>query len=254
MKVQICVLLLAAGLLGACKQDAWNDQVHRNTQLQRQLDNTLRLNQQLQRYIDENFDKVVPARLNIKGAHYEYVIDSLRREIALLEKNDKVGGNISTDQSVGMLNTELDRYEARFKQALSQLKDGGIIMDRQGDQLSLSLSDELLFESGSTEISAPGLQSLRDISGLLRDNADIHLRVVGHTDDVPVTNLGAVKDNWDLSVLRATAVVRALVGSGLPADRIMAAGAGSHQPLKPDKAAGSRKQNRRTEIYLVPGN
>jgi chemotaxis protein MotB len=77
--------------------------------------------------------------------------------------------------------------------------------------------------------------------------------VEGHTDDVPMNGTGEIKDNWDLSVLRATSVTKIILKNGnIDAKRIVSAGRGEFFPLDPAKTPEARKKNRRTEIILTP--
>lgn len=112
---------------------------------------------------------------------------------------------------------------------------------------------KLLFRSGSYEVDARGKQALKDLAGVLERNKDVNIMIEGHTDDVPYRSGEVIKDNWDLSVLRATAVMKILLSSGnIAPERLTAAGRGEFQPVERTKTSEARSRNRRTEIILTP--
>lgn len=87
----------------------------------------------------------------------------------------------------------------------------------------------------------------------MEQNPDINIMVEGHTDDVPVLKGSRFQDNWDLSVLRATSVIRVILeNSKIDPKRITAAGRGEYLPIDPRKTPDARQKNRRTEIILTP--
>ncbi len=88
---------------------------------------------------------------------------------------------------------------------------------------------------------------------VIEQNTDINILIEGHTDDVPMTGKGDIKDNWDLSVMRATAIVKIITkNSTVDPRRLTAAGRGEYFPIDPAKTVDARKKNRRTEIILTP--
>jgi len=94
---------------------------------------------------------------------------------------------------------------------------------------------------------------LKELSNVLAQNTDINIMVEGHTDDVPMHGSGEVKDNWDLSAMRATAVTKILTQNDqIDPKRIIAAGRSEYLPLSLDKTPEGRQMNRRTEIILTP--
>ena len=88
---------------------------------------------------------------------------------------------------------------------------------------------------------------------VLEQNKDINILIEGHTDDVAMSGKGEIKDNWDLSVLRATSIVKIITkNSSVDPKRLTAAGCGEYFPIDPAKTPEARKKNRRTEIILTP--
>ena len=140
----------------------------------------------------------------------------------------------------------------RIEDALFGFKQDGLTVEVIDGKVYVSLSNKLLFASGSTQIDKNGQKALADLATVLKDQADISIMVEGHTDDVKVTNLGQIKDNWDLSVMRSTEVVRMLVANGVQPDRVVPSGRSEFIPKTPGSTPEARANNRRTEIILSP--
>ena len=115
----------------------------------------------------------------------------------------------------------------------------------------ISISDKLLFKSGSYNITTRANEVLAKVAKVVNGKPDFECMVEGHTDDVPYQN-GVLLDNWDLSVKRSTAIVRALEGLGVNAGRLIAAGRSHYVPLVPNTTAENRATNRRTRIVVLP--
>jgi chemotaxis protein MotB len=116
----------------------------------------------------------------------------------------------------------------------------------------VSLSEKLLFKSGSDVVDPKGKEALKSLAQVLNSTIDITVLIEGHTDNVPIkTKL--FKDNWDLSTARATSIVRLLtVTNGFDASRITASGRGEFHPVKDNSTVEGRATNRRTEVILSP--
>lgn len=119
----------------------------------------------------------------------------------------------------------------------------------------IGIGGSVLFDLNSAELSKEGEALLRDLVAPLKaylTERDELLMVSGFTDDLPVRFQGGFRDNWELSVQRAVTVTRALVGSGVPADRLFAAGFGDAHPVIENSSDENRAKNRRVEIAPVP--
>lgn len=116
----------------------------------------------------------------------------------------------------------------------------------------ISLSDKVLFQTGKYELSARAKEVLGKVATVINGKPEFEAMVEGHTDNVPYRGSGIIKDNWDLSVHRATAVVRALQDLGVSPSRLVAAGRGEYVPLQPNTTAENRAINRRTRILVLP--
>jgi chemotaxis protein MotB len=117
----------------------------------------------------------------------------------------------------------------------------------------VSLEEKLLFASGKWDVSPEGTAALKDVAKVLEKNPDINVLIEGHTDNVPLTGQNQVKDNWDLSAMRATSIVKILLAnSKINPKRLVASGRGEYLPLLPNTTSANKAGNRRTEIILTP--
>jgi len=137
--------------------------------------------------------------------------------------------------------------------ALLGFNNKGLTINEKNGKVYVSLEEQLLFKTGQWEVDPKGQQALSSLSEVLGQNNDINVLVEGHTDDVPMRGTGMVKDNWDLSVMRATAVTRILLrNKAVDPKRITSAGRGEFFPIDEAKTPEARQKNRRTEIILTP--
>lgn len=141
----------------------------------------------------------------------------------------------------------------KLQKALLGFQQSGLSVDIRNGKVYVSLTDKLLFSSGSIVIDEKGKAALQELAKVLKTQPEINISVEGHTDNQRVVNLGQIKDNWDLSVLRATSVVRYLTDSeGIDNKRITATGKGEFQPIENVSTPEARSRNRRIEIVLSP--
>jgi chemotaxis protein MotB len=146
-----------------------------------------------------------------------------------------------------------NQLKEKLQQALLGFTKNGLTVEIRNGKVYVSLMDKLLFPSGSIIIDEKGKQALSQLADVLKSQPEINIAVEGHTDSQKITNLGQIKDNWDLSVLRSTSVVRYLTEvSKVEAVRTTATGKGEFQPLGPNTSAEARSKNRRIEIVLSP--
>lgn len=139
-----------------------------------------------------------------------------------------------------------------LKRSLNNINDEDIQVEVRGGIVHVSISDQLLFQSGSSRIGSRAKEVLEKIAAVVNDHEDLQILVEGHTDNVPMAN-ESVKDNWDLSVQRATAVVRVLQNDYyVSPERLTAAGRSEYLPKSDNDSAEGRSNNRRTEIIITP--
>lgn len=180
----------------------------------------------------------------------------------------------NSSSEINKLSEDLKRREARLKeveevlrkrdeatnalknklqQALLGFRESGLTVEIKNGKVYVSLTDKLLFDTGSIIIDDKGKQVLQELAKVLNTQPDINIAVEGHTDNQKVGNMGQIKDNWDLSVMRATSVVRYLTETqSIKPDRLTATGKGQHQPIQEGNTVQDRSRNRRIEIVLSP--
>lgn len=141
----------------------------------------------------------------------------------------------------------------KVSDALLGFEGQGLTVTKRNGKVYVSLDEKLLFQSGSTNVDAKGVTALKKLAAVLEQNKDINITIEGHTDDVPVVAGSQLKDNWDLSVRRATTIIRILTAnSSINPKRLTASGRGEFLPVDPSKTKEARQKNRRTEIILTP--
>jgi chemotaxis protein MotB len=205
---------------------------------------------------------------------------SIGRRIRIIERQlDKTKGDYDellrsfTDQNITK-NTLLAEKEARLNElqsildqkdaevktlrnkvanALKGFEDMGLTIYEKNGKVYVSLDEKLLFASGSWDIDSKGKEALTELGKVLANDANINVVIEGHTDNVPYRGSGNVKDNWDLSVMRATAVVKELLkNKEINPQRISASGRSEYVPIDNEDSREARAKNRRTEIILTP--
>jgi len=188
--------------------------------------------------------KALEARLNQQKADLDQLNEELKKREARVKELEDILRK--KDEAAAALRKKLS-------DALIGFENKGLTISQKNGKVYVSLDESLLFASGKTNVEAKGIEALREVAKVLEQNADINVLVEGHTDDVPMKGAGEIKDNWDLSVMRATSVTKILLSSAkIEPFRITAAGRGEHFPLDNGKTPEARKKNRRTEIILSP--
>jgi chemotaxis protein MotB len=139
-----------------------------------------------------------------------------------------------------------------LKRSLADIEDEDINIEVRKGVVYISISDKLLFKSGSAEISSRAEVVLGKIARVLNDHQELEILVEGHTDNVPIST-SCMVDNWDLSVKRATSIVRNLQNKhGIVPDRMTAGGRSEYIPKSTNETPEGRQINRRTEIIILP--
>jgi len=139
-----------------------------------------------------------------------------------------------------------------LKGAVGNLNDQDINIKVDKGVVYIDISDKLLFKSGRYEVTEQAKTVLGKVAAVLKNQPDIEFMVEGHTDNVPYRS-GVLLDNWDLSVKRATAVVRILQKQyGMEPEKMAAAGRGEYRPITDNNSSEGRSVNRRTRIVILP--
>lgn len=190
--------------------------------------------------------------------------DLARQQKDLLESQDKIHALQADLEAREMRVKELEKVLADKEAAVNALKtkvsaallgfkDSDLKVEVKNGKVYVSLSEKLLFKSGSTEVDPKGVDALKKLAAALKDQDDLRVMVEGHTDDVPMAKgTAGIKDNWDLSVLRATSIVRILADGGVSPQQVIPSGRGEYSPVELGKSREARQKNRRTEIILTP--
>jgi len=142
---------------------------------------------------------------------------------------------------------KLNALRVKINQALHSFSDSDLRVSEKNGKIYVSLSQDLLFATGSTNIDWKGKKAIIHLSEVLNANPEISIEVEGHTDST-----GSSGQNWDLSVRRATAIVKVLIAQNVDPKRITASGRALYDPIDSNSSAPGRANNRRTEIILSP--
>jgi len=199
------------------------------------------------------------------SAEITRLLDKLQATQADLQKREDILKSAQAEleqRSLRMkeLETALQQKDDAVKQLRKKVMDAlvgfnnkGLTIQEKNGKVYVSLDEQLLFKTGQWFVDPKGQQALSNLAEVLGQNPDINVLVEGHTDNVPMHGAGEVKDNWDLSVMRATAVTRILLkNKAIEPKRITSAGRGEFSPVDEAKTAEAHQKNRRTEIILTP--
>lgn len=148
------------------------------------------------------------------------------------------------------------QYDALVANLNQEVQKGQLQVRRYKDMLTVDVAEQLFFDSGRAALKETGKEVLKKVADAMKAYEDKAIRVVGHTDNVPITG-GLQKvfaSNWELSAARATTVVRFLQDAGIAPERLIATGRAEYAPVAPNDTPEGRQKNRRIEITLVDRN
>lgn len=214
--------------------------------LQTRYNNLLNNSGKLNRDLAQQQEQLLTIKENLdrsKRLNDELNADLLEREKKVKELEDILAKKDAAVQSL----------KKRITEALLNFKENDLTVDVKNGKVYVSLAEQLLFKSGSVVVDSKGKGALQQLAQAIKDQKDINILVEGHTDNVPISKSSQyLKDNWDLSVLRATSIVKILTSSGLSTSQVTASGKGEFTPVADNKDAKGRQKNRRTEIIITP--
>ncbi|TMH52391.1 MAG: hypothetical protein E6H50_00830 [Betaproteobacteria bacterium] len=172
----------------------------------------------------------------------------LRRQIDALEQQ-KAQLLVATQQNTS-------QYDALVRNLTEEVKKGQLQVRQYKDMLTVDVAEQLFFDSGRASLKDTGKDVLKKVGEALKGYEDKVIRVVGHTDNVPISKAAqkVFPSNWELSVARATNVVHYLQEVGIPPERMIASGRAEYQPVAENDTPEGRKKNRRIEITLIDKN
>jgi chemotaxis protein MotB len=175
----------------------------------------------------------------------------LNQLIADLEAREKRVKEL--EEMISKKDEKLAAIKKKVKDALLGFENNGLTITQKNGKVYVSLDESLLFASGSYDVGTKGTDVLKKLAKVLETSTDINVVVEGHTDNVPLKGKGDIADNWDLSVKRATSVVKIITNnSKVNPNRLSAAGRSEYLPLDLSNTVEGRKKNRRIEVILTP--
>lgn len=184
---------------------------------------------------------------------------ALEKSTAELERN-----KASMEEQLGSLQQEKaslvaasrqqeEQYKALVQGLSSEVEKGQLQVRQYQNMLSVDLAEQIFFDSGRAALKPGGKDVLKKVGEALKGYENKVIRVVGHTDNVPLAKSlqATFPTNWDLSVARATNVVRFLQEVGVPPERMVPSGRSEYDPVAPNDTPEGRQKNRRIEIMLI---
>ena len=191
-----------------------------------------------------------------RNSLYSNMSELEKLNMLLKEKMDKLAEREAT---INQLQAEIKAQNDKVSALLQSVKDAllgfssdELTVTQKDGKVYVAMSDKLLFESGSAQVNKQGKEALGKLAEVLKKQNDIDVFIEGHTDTKPIKTV-QFKDNWDLSVVRATSVVRILTKDyGVNPLQIVPSGRGEFMPVDDNETADGRARNRRTEIIMAP--
>lgn len=165
-------------------------------------------------------------------------------------KNEKMN---ELESSIEATRNQLSGLKNKISDALKQFQGKGMNVSQKDGKIYVSVENSLLFPSGSWKVQNKAIASIQNLTKVLVQDKDLEFLIEGHTDNIPYGGSGALKDNWDLSVKRATSIVKEMLkNKKLDPSQITAAGRGEFNPISDNAKKEGRAQNRRIEIIIQP--
>ena len=226
-----------------------------NRNLGQQKDEIAKLKQQITDLMSDT-THLGQAIRDYRKSLYSNLSEQEKLNMLLKEKMEKLAEREAT---INKLQAEVDAQNARLQSLLNSVKDAllgfssdELTVTEKNGKIYVAMSDKLLFESGSAQVNKQGKEALGKLAEVLKKQHDIDVFIEGHTDNKPIKTV-QFKDNWDLSVVRATSVVRILTKDyGVNPLQILPCGRGEFMPVDNNESVEGRAHNRRTEIIMAP--
>jgi chemotaxis protein MotB len=175
----------------------------------------------------------------------------------LADENKKLKEKEKKIEELEFLIQQREEYLSSIKDNLSEALRGfegkGLTVEQKNGKVYVSLENRLLFPSASWEVNQGGQNAIRELSKVLANQDDLNVVIEGHTDSDPYKGGKELADNWDLSVKRATSIVKLILSNrGIDPKRITAAGKSEYLPVSDNKSSAGKSKNRRIEVIIEP--
>ena len=188
--------------------------------------------------------------LNVNMTEQEKLNALLNQKKSELNERERTINELQ--QMINAQNEKVRKLLSSVKDALLGFSSDELTVREKDGKVYVAMSDKLLFQSGSARLDKRGEEALGKLAEVLNKQTDIDVFIEGHTDNKPI-NTVQFKDNWDLSVIRATSVVRILIKNyNVNPLQIQPSGRGEYMPVDDNETAEGRSKNRRTEIIMAP--
>ena len=192
-------------------------------------------------------------KLDEKEREVKLLMTDLERKSSdLEEKNAKL---MELQSILEKKDADVQMLKNKIKSALVGFEGSGLEIIEKNGKVYVSMDEKLLFESGKFTVDKKGEAALKELAKVIESDKDINVMVEGHTDNVPfsASSTAQIRDNWDLSVMRATTIVKTILKYGnIEPNRLIASGRSEYVPLDTTDSKEARAKNRRTEIILTP--
>ena len=175
-------------------------------------------------------------------------LDKMQRDLA--DRSQRVD---ELESMIAAKDASMRALKDAISKALVDFEGNGLTVEQRNGKVYVSLENKLLFDSGSWMVGTQGRQAVNQLGNVLAQNPDISVLIEGHTDNVPYGGNGQIKDNWDLSTKRATAIVQLLQENNtIDPKNLTAAGRGEYAPVAENTTVEGKAKNRRIEVILTP--
>jgi len=267
MKLRPLIILLAAVAMTGCVSNKKYAELQAEHQALKQDYTTMQVNLAEQRTKGQSLED----RLEEARRHNEQLKADYARLQQTLDNSiqQNTQGNVNISKLVDQINAS-NKYIKQLVQAKSKSDSLNLALttrltrsltSSESDEVNvkvlkgvvyISLADNMLFKSGSYEVNNRAMQTLGKIAKIITDYKDYDVLVEGNTDPVPISRTN-IRNNWDLSALRASSIVQVLQNDfGVNPARLTAAGRGEYNPIADNETEYGRQRNRRTEIIITP--
>lgn len=209
------------------------------------------LSAQSSKKLAEQSQKNQELSVQLEEKERKLVLESARLERLQNELEERSNQINELQSLINAKEAQMQKLKNAISSALLNFEGKGLTVVHKNGKIYVSMENKLLFDSGSWAVGSEGKNAVEQLASVLSKNPDINVLIEGHTDNVPYSG-ATVLDNWDLSVKRATAIVRILQNKGVNPKQITAAGRSEYINVDTNATSEGKAKNRRIEIILAP--